>query len=512
MTDTSPHPLPSPQRALITIGVMAATLMQVLDQTIANVALPHMQAALGANQETVAWVLTSYILTSAIAMPVTGWLAGRFGTRRLFITATIGFTLASMACGLAGSLVTMVLFRALQGLFGAFLVPLAQAVLFNIYPREKHTQAITLWGICVMVAPVLGPVVGGWLTDSFNWRWVFFINLPFGVLAVILMAMIPNTEREERRFDIAGFALLGLALSAAQLILDRGTQLDWLNSWEIRIELGIAIAASWMFVIHLLTTPQPLLNRALFKDRNFVVAQFMVLISSGMLIASAVLIAPMLQHLMGYSPTDAGFAIMPRGLGVMFSMVLVGQLIKYIDGRLLIFTGLLLTAWSLRMMCNFTLDMDQHAVIVSGLIQGVGFGLVVMPLNLMAFATLEPRLRTEATALYSLSRSLGGSIAISITTALVARNLQISHSDLGSHITLMRLPWLDASISRTVTDNGIPVLAMLDAEINRQALMIAYVDNFYLMFWAFIGILPLLLLMRKSAQPVDSAEAMAVAD
>lgn len=497
-------------RLLISIGVMTATLMQVLDQTIANVALPHMQATLGANQETIAWVLTSYILATAIATPVTGWLSGRIGRRQLFIISTVGFTVASMACGFADSLVSMVLFRAIQGLFGAFLVPLSQSVMYDIYPQEKHAKAMTVWSMGVMIGPIAGPVLGGWLTDMLDWRWVFFINLPFGILAIALIFLLPEGSKEKRRFDFIGFALLGLALSALQLALDRGAQLDWLDSWEIRIELGVTISALWMFCVYTWKARDPLIPRALFTDRNFVFALIFVVITSGVMIAGSVLLAPMLQRLMGYSAMDAGLATMPRGIAMLFSMLIVGRLVRVFDVRVLIGFGLIVTAYSLWMMSQFTLDMDNRPIILSGLVQGFGFGFVMLPLNLLAFSTLSQKFRTDAAALYSLARSLGGSITISIVTALIARNSQISHSDLTSHFTSTSMPWLNTTLAQRVGAEGMPILQLLDMEIGRQALMIAYIDDFYLMFWVTIAILPLVLLFRKPRETGDTAEAMAV--
>ena len=264
------HPLPTGERLIVTVGVMMAVLLQVLDTTIANVALPHMQASLSATQDTINWVLTSYIVASAIALPISGWLADKVGRKRLLLISVAMFTIASVLCASATSLTEMVLFRAFQGVGGAFIVPLAQATLFDINPREKHAQAMALFGGGVMIWPILGPVLGGWLTDNYNWRWVFLVNLPVGVICWLLMArFMPRTESHERKFDMFGFILLALALGGLQLFLDRGEQNDWLQSWEIRLELGLAIAASWMFVVHMVTSKHPLFERTMFADRNF---------------------------------------------------------------------------------------------------------------------------------------------------------------------------------------------------------------------------------------------------
>src|ERR671929_1491647 len=257
--DVATHPLPTGQRVIVTVGVMMAVLLQVLDTTIANVALPHMQASLNATQDTINWVLTSYIVSSAIALPISGWLADRVGRKRLLLVSVVVFTIAWVLCATATSLPEMVLFRALQGVGGAFIVPLAQATLFDINPKEKHGQAMALFGGGVMIGPILGPVLGGWLTDNYNWRWVFLVNLPVGVICALVMArFMPKTETHERKFDMFGFALLAIALGALQLFLDRGEQNDWLSSWEIRLELGFAIAAGWMFMVHMVSAEHPL--------------------------------------------------------------------------------------------------------------------------------------------------------------------------------------------------------------------------------------------------------------
>src|SRR5215213_875309 len=268
--DVATHPLPTGQRVIVTIGVMMAVLLQVLDTTIANVALPKMAADLSATQDQINWVLTSYIVSSAIALPISGWLADRVGRKRLLLVSVVGFTIASVLCASSVSLTEMVVFRALQGVSGAFIVPLAQATLFDINPREKHGQAMALFGGGVMIGPILGPVLGGWLTDNYNWRWVFLVNLPVGILCTLLMLrFMPKTETHRRKFDLFGFALLALALGALQMFLDRGEQKDWLESWEIIVEAGLAIAAAWMFIVHLVTAKNPLFDRAMFTDRNF---------------------------------------------------------------------------------------------------------------------------------------------------------------------------------------------------------------------------------------------------
>ena len=495
-------PLPSPRRRwLIVTTVMAATLMQVLDATIANVALPHMQAALGATPESIAWVLTSYIIMAAIATPVTGWLEARAGRRRLFAFAIAGFTVSSALCGLSTSLTMMVVARALQGLFGAFIGPLGQAAMLDSSPREKHAQAMTIWGMGVMVGPILGPVLGGWLTDGYGWRWVFYINLPIGVAALVgVWLLLIDVAPPKRRFDLTGFALIAIALAAMQLALDRGSQLDWFESPEIVVESGVAIAALWMFVVHSFTTPSPLLPLELFRDRNFVIATTYIMLLTGVMMSGAALVAPMLQRLLGYDAVGAGMLMVPRGVGAMVSMAVAGRLSGKVDARLLIGFGLALVALSLWMQTGYDLAMGQWPLIWAGLVQGFAIGFAFLPLNLLAFATLAPRLRTEGAALYSLARNVGGSITISLTGALLVRNVQVSHSDLSATVSAARFGILNSELVRGLGASGAAIPAMIDGEINRQALMIAYLDDFWVMGWAAVLAVPLVVLLRKPAR------------
>ena len=501
----------TPARRLgITIVTMTATMIVVLDTTIANVALPHMQAALSATPESIAWALTSYILASAIALPATGWLSDRIGRRMLFTVATAGFTLSSAVCGLAISLPMMVAARVVQGLCGAFLAPLSQAIMYDINPPEKHVQAMTLWGMVIMVGPITGPVLGGWLTENFDWRWVFYINLPIGIATAFgAWFLMADTKATGRRFDWAGFILLALGLASIQLILDRGVQLDWYTSTEIWVETGVAVSALWAFVVHSATAPNPLLPRALFADRNLVTALLAITVIGGILIAGAALVAPMLQRLLNFPVFQAGLLTAPRGVGTMVGMVIAGRLSMRIDARIIIFTGVSLMVASLWQMTGFSLQMDGSLVIMSGVVQGLGLGLTVLPMNLLALATLPQTLRTEAASLYNLMRSLGGSIAISIVTALLASNAQIVHASLGTDISITRAPWLTVGLFERLGLQAQSGIALIDAEINRQAVMVAYIDDYWIMMWCAIAVLPLVLLLRGAQRgpvsvPVDA--------
>jgi DHA2 family multidrug resistance protein len=488
---------------LMIIGVMAASLLQILDTTIANVALPHMQSSLGATVDTITWVLTSYIIASAVALPITGWLADRIGARRLFIGSVAGFILSSMLCGLAQNLEEMVAFRALQGVAGAFIAPLSQSFMLDATRPSRHPQIMAVWGMGIMIGPILGPILGGWLTETANWRWVFFVNLPVGVAALaILIATLPRREQRERRFDITGFVLLALALAAFQLLLDRGAQEDWLASTEIWTYLLVTLSATWMVVIHFATARAPMFERRLFADRNFAIALAFMVVIGIVMFAVMALLPPMLQNLFGYGVIDTGMVLMPRGVGVLVSMQLSGLMMRRgIDARPVVAGGFLICAYSLWQMAHWSLEVDEMHVIISGLLQGLGMGLVFIPLQVSAFATLSPRLRTDGSSLLNLFRSLGASAGISWMTVLLARNIQTSHSDLGANITAATGSLVDVSTVDRFQSLGDTAMSVIDAEVNRQAAMIAYVDDFWLMMCITLAAAPLTLLMRRNAAP-----------
>ncbi|MGA8225871.1 MAG: DHA2 family efflux MFS transporter permease subunit, partial [Xanthobacteraceae bacterium] len=362
----------SSNRAGITACVILATLMQALDTTIANVALPYIQGSVSASQDQIAWVLTSYIAAAAIMTPPTGYLAGRFGVKPLFLVCVAGFTVASMLCGMAQSLVEIVLFRILQGIFGAALVPLSQSVLLGIYPPERQGFAMALFGVGVMAGPVLGPVLGGWLTENYSWRYVFYINLPVGVLAFLgMLVFLPASGRKSvAKLDWFGFGTLSLAIGALQVLLDRGEQLDWFGSGEIWIEAIIAASAFYLFLVHTFTADAPFVRPALFRDRNFAAGTLFIAIIGLTYYASMALQPPYLQGLMNYPVVTAGLVMGPRGIGTMAAMMLVGRLVGRLDTRLLLAIGLGLTAWSFYAMTGWTPDVSQTEIIVIGVVQG----------------------------------------------------------------------------------------------------------------------------------------------
>lgn len=497
MPAAEPHWVPVPNKGLITVSVMLATIMQALDTTIANVALPHVQGTLSATQDEMGWVLTSYIVASAITIPLTGWLAREFGRRKIFLISIVLFTIASVLCGLAATLPQIVLFRLLQGVGGAALVPLSQAVLFDINPPKEFGRAMSIWGIGVTLGPILGPALGGWLTENYSWRWVFFINLPVGVLAYFgLLAALPESRNaRSSRFDFFGFTTLSIGIGCLQTLLDRGQTLDWFSSREIVTEAVIGGLAFYLFVVHMFSSGRPFLNPALFKDRNFVASNVFILVIGVVLFATLALLPPMLQNQLGYPVILTGLVTMPRGIGTLISMLLVGRLIKHFDPRLLMAVGLALTAYSLRQMTHFSLGMDSWPVIISGIIQGAGVGLVYVPLSMVAFATLPGSLRNEGTSLFNLLRNVGSSVGISVVTFLLTQNTQRVHASLVEHITPFNMASNPAAAHIDV--GSARSLLALNGAITNQSAMIGYIDDFKLMMVLTLVTIPFLLMIRN---------------
>jgi len=464
---------------MIMISIMLATIMTALDQ--------------------ITWVLTSYIIAAAIITPMTGWLAGRLGRKQVFVISIIGFTLASALCGAAQSLPQIVLFRVLQGVFGAAMMPLSQAVMLDTYPIEQRGPVMAIWGMGVSVAPIIGPVLGGWLTDELNWRWIFYINLPVGIACLVGVFTFIHEDKHatKRPFDIMGFSLLSVMLAAFQLFLDRGQNNDWFSSVETQIEAGVAALALILFIIHSLGFDKPFLPIGLLRDANFVTALILGL-AVGLLIFSVLaLLPPMTESLLGYPVVTTGLVMAPRGVGSLISIFLAGRLVGRVDTRMIIITGLLLLATAFFGMSHFSLQMDAHTIALSGFVQGLGTGLVFMPMATLAFATLDPALRADGTGVLTLVRNLGNSAGISIMQTVFTRTVQVAHSRLAEPLTqdnpIARAPYLAAPYSL----NNETGMAVLNGEVTRQASMVAYVDVFHLMFIITLAAIPMVLLVRK---------------
>lgn len=479
--------------------------MQILDSTIANVALPHMQGTLSATQDQIAWVLTSYIVATAIMTLPAGWLAVRYGGKNIFAISVATFTFFSVLCGLSTNIEQMVLFRVLQGVSGAALIPISQATLLDINPREKHASAMAIWGAGIMIGPIIGPTLGGYLTEAYNWRWVFFINLPIGILSFIgVMFFLPNNKQKSRPFDWLGFLTLALVIGCIQLILDRGEQVDWLNSIEIFVYMAIAASAIWIYAVHTMQTKNPLLPPSMFLDRNLVTSLFFMFFVGLILLATVALLPPYMQNLMGYSVVDTGILMAPRGAGTLLSMMIVGKFSGRIDPRIFLFTGLSFTVISLYYMTGFTTFVPEETIIWTGAIQGFGLGFIMIPLSTLAYSTLHPKYRSEAASVFNLVRNVGSSVGISIVMTMLVRNTQLNHAYLTENITAYTFGISWKQLPEGLSDTTSGILGALNGEISRQALTIAYVNDFSLMMWVVIACIPFIFLLRP---PIEQEQA-----
>ncbi|HZK89728.1 MAG TPA: DHA2 family efflux MFS transporter permease subunit [Stellaceae bacterium] len=497
-------PGPRVNRGAITASIMLATFMQGVDTTIANVALPHMQGSFSCSQDQIAWVVTSYIVAAAIMTPLTGWLAGRLGIKYVFLVSVVGFTVASALCGAATSLAQLVVYRLLQGVCGAALVPLSQSVLLHINPPERHAKAMAVWGMGVILGPIIGPALGGWLTDDYSWRWVFYINLPAGMLAAAgIMIFIHDTRPAQRdAFDWFGFATLSLAIGAFQMLLDRGELKDWFGSTEIWVEAVVGALCLYLFIVHTATAGErSFLNRALLRDSNCMGGTLLMFLIGVPLYGTMTLLPTMMQQLMSYPVVTAGLVTAPRGLGTMVAMILVARIIGKVDIRLIILGGLTLTAIALWQMTGFSLQMGMGPYITTGLLQGFGLGFVFTPLSIVTFSTLPRSVLTQGTAIFSLMRNIGGSVGISVVEVLLAQNTQIVHSQLAEHVRPDNP--LAQNLATPYSLTNVHGIAALNAEITRQAQMIAYIDDFHLMVIIIFAALPFLLLLRRPRRAAD---------
>src|SRR6201747_1049307 len=509
--------VPGLRRNMVTICAMTATIMQALDTTIANVALPYMQGSLSASQDQINWVLTSYIVAAAIMTAPVGWIANRFGRKRIFIVCSAGFTFASVLCGLAQDINQMVLFRLLQGVFGAALVPLSQAVMLDSYALHERAKAMSIWGMGVMMGPIMGPSLGAWLTETYSWHWVFLVNLPFGIFTVLgLLVFMDETKKDlQLRFDWFGFIALAIGIGAMQLALDRGEQLGWLESNEIIVEGIVSIIGFYYFFAHSLTTAKPFIQFAIFKDRNFVSGCVFMAVMGLVLFSTMALSSPYLQNVIGYPIITAGLLLATRGCGTFVAMMLVGRLMRYIEARTLIISGLSLMAGSLFFMTGWTDQTGVTEIVTISIFQGFGFGLVFVPLSTVAFLTLPNHLRTDGTSMLTLMRNVASSIGISIVIAQLTEGGRRDYAILSEHITpfnhAMQMPNVRA-MSDLSTDAG---RAMADAMVGIQSQIIAFSLDYQLVMIVTLCAIPLAIMigstkaaLRKQAQGPEHAAVM----
>jgi DHA2 family multidrug resistance protein len=487
-------------RAAITVCLMLATVMTALDSTIVNVALPHMQGSLSASADEIVWILTSYIVAQAMVTPITGWLANRFGIKRLFVMAVIGFTVASALCGTATSLAEIVLFRILQGCCGAFILPLSQAVLLNVYPPNGLARAMSIWSMGSLAGSMFGPVVGGYITESTNWRWCFYVNVPVGALAILgILLFLPSaTPQRTRRLDFLGFGALITSVAALQLMLDRGPGQDWFGSREIWAELLVAVIAFWVFLMHTLTTKTPFVDPAVLRNRNYLAAVVFMFIVQSMVLGTLAILPLITQSLMRYPVLLSGMVSMPRACGMVISMWLAPVVAARLGSRNTLALGTLGTAFAMWQMSHYDLAMSPTPLITAGISQGVAQGLILVPVTTIAFVTLRPQDRAEAAAMLNLVRSVGGAIGISFLQGLAAGNAQRMHASLAAHVTPSD-PVFRWDIGRAFSPDTLRGAEALNAEITRQATMVAYVDDFRLMCLLTLICMPLVLLVRARA-------------
>src|SRR3954447_19078726 len=491
---------PGLRRNMVTICTMTATIMQALDTTIANVALPYMQGTLSASQDQINWVLTSYIVAAAIMTAPVGWIANRFGRKRIFIVCSAGFTIASVMCGLAQDIGQMVLFRLLQGVFGAALVPLSQAVMLDAYALHERAKAMAIWGMGVMMGPIMGPSLGAWLTESYSWHWGFFVNLPFGIVTVLgLIVFMDETRKNlELRFDWVGFAALAIGIGSLQLALDRGEQLGWFESNEIIAEFIIAAVGFYYFLAHSFTTSKPFIQFALFKDKNFVGGCVFMAVMGLVLYSTMALSSPFLQNVIGYPIITAGVLLATRGSGTFVAMMLVGRVMRYIEARTLIIAGLSITAFSLFVMTGWPDMTGVNEIVVISVLQGFGFGLVFVPLSTVAFLTLPNHLRTDGTSMLTLMRNVASSIGISIVISQLTQGSRRVYAVLSEHVNpfnhAMQMPNVRSMIDMS-TDTG---RAMADAMVKLQAQIIAFSQDYQLVMLFILVAIPLTIMIGSS--------------
>jgi len=507
VSQTYPDPF---RRFLITVPSMFASTMVAIDMTIANVALPHMQASIGASPEQIIWVLTSYLIAGAIATPLSGWMAGRFGRKKVMVFSVAGFTLASALCGAANDLETLVFARALQGACGAALVPLSQAILLDINPPENYAKAMAIFSLGSMAGPIIGPTLGGWLTDAFSWRWVFFINIPIGIISFVGMLAFLYESRHEKtsRFDMFGFLTISAALASFQLMIDRGEHLDWFDSTEIWVYAVIIGVALYLAIVHMFTARDTFIKPELFRNRNFAIGSVIGVLLGIAVFATVPMIVIMTQTLLGYTAFHTGMIGMPRAIGTVVAMLLVTQLVERFDTRIILGCGLAISAFSMLMYSRMDLYVDERALLVTGFVQGVGGGLIFVPLSVLVFSTLPQSLRNEGASMNALMRNIGNATGISF----LQRELIHLTADSRAHLVDGVRP--DSPVmqyARPDFDFGsAEALAGINQEIVRQANMVGNIEMYWLVFLISLLMLPLLLFMRNTRRQASDHQTLPV--
>jgi DHA2 family multidrug resistance protein len=503
-------PKPEINPWIVAVAVMLGTFMEVLDTTVVNVSLPHIAGNLSASTDEATWVLTSYLVSNAIILPLTGWLANYFGRRRLLLLSVAGFTAFSLLCGIAPNLPLLIVFRVLQGATGGCLQPLSQAILMEAFPPEKRAKAMAFWALGIVVAPMLGPVLGGWITDSYSWRWLFYINIPVGICAATMISLFvfdpPYIKRGTGGIDYWGIGMLAVGIGALQVLLDKGQEDDWFQSHFIVVLFILCAAGLILFVIRELLTEHPVVNLRIFKNGTYSTGVFLMTVLGFVLYSSTVLLPVWLQTLMGYSAVEAGMAMLPRGLGSFLFMPIVGMLMAKIEARKLLATGLAVASLSLYLLSRLNLNAGYWDIFWPQLLQGTSMGLLFVPLTTITNGLIPKEQMGNATSLFNLMRNIGASVGIASVTTMVSRHTQTHTNDLSAHVNLYDLPSVTmlSSLKNGMMASGADAAtatqqsyAMAFGMVQRHAAMLSYIDAFFLLSILFIIVMPLILIMKK---------------
>ena len=495
---------------IVAVAVMFATFMEVLDTTVVNVSLPHIAGNLSASVDEAAWALTSYLVANAIVLPLTGWLANFFGRKRVLIVAVFGFTAASFMCGLATSLSMLIFFRVLQGATGGCLQPLSQAVMLEAFPPRDRGKAMAFWGLGIVVAPMLGPVLGGWLTENCSWRWVFYINIPVGLASVIMTRLFifdpPYIKRVRASIDYWGIGLLAVGIGALQIVLDKGQEEDWFGSTWITVLAVVAAAGIALFIFHELTSGNPVVRLRVFKDRTYSAGVFLMTVLGFVLYGSLLLVPELLQTLLGYPALEAGIAMAPRGLGSFLAMPVVGAMLGRIDPRKVLAAGLVTTSWTLYSLSQLNLSAGYWDIFWPQLIQGVGLAMLFVPLTTVTMDPIPNEQMGNATSMFNLMRNIGGSVGIAAATTFLFRREQMHTNLLGAHITPYNpaVRSFENGVGASLVQQGSSAatatgqsLGALWGVVQRQAAMLSFNDTFWIFALIFLAMIPMLLLLRR---------------
>ena len=493
----------------ITASVMLVTVMQVLDVTVTNVALPHIQGSLSAGVDEVSWVLTSYLAANAVILPATGWLSGVLGRKRFFLMCTVVFTLASVLCGLAPNITILLIARMLQGIGGGPLMPVSQAIMWEIFPLRQRGIAMSVWGMGVMMAPIFGPTLGGWIADNWSWRWIFYINVPLGLVGLLVSSAVlfdPPYLRRATRVDGPGLALMAIGFLSLQLFLDQGERNEWFESYAIIALALVAVSALLAFLIRELTTDEPILDLTAYGDRNFAASSLIMIVVMVGFFSSMVLLALFTQKVLGYDAWTSGLVLAPGGVGNLISLVLAGRLITRVDQRLLLALGCILNALATFWMSEVSLSVDYWALAWPRFVQGIGIGFIFVPLNMVALANIAREKMGNATVLLNVIRNLGGGIGVAVMATLLARRSQehqtsmVAHLQPGDPETLDRLRTWTSHFAAHGADNFTAekrAIGALYHEVTRQAQLLAVADVFWVLFILFCSAVLLLPLLRR---------------